>query len=78
VTRGDDHPRWPVRPFLLVDLLKALAKSVNCHAHNGVDAGIEIRPSPKGFGRNRVLLDLMRPTREALFADVLQHPGQIS
>jgi hypothetical protein len=51
---------------------------VDRYAYDGVEVGIKIKPSPKSLGRNRVPLDLIRPAREALFADVFQNARQIA
>ena len=78
MTGRHHQPDRAGRSFVLVDLQKTFAKRVYGYADDGVGVGIEVRPTAKGLGRNGVLLDLLRPAREPLFADVFQHPRQIA
>lgn len=78
MTWGKHQSHRPVCPFVLVDLQETFPKRVDRYAYDGVEVGIKIKPSPKSLGRNRVPLDLIRPAREALFADVFQNARQIA
>jgi len=60
-----------------VDFLQALAQGVKRHANDGIGLGIEVWPSPQGFDRDGVLLDLVAASGGSLFADVTQYLRQV-
>ena len=77
VTRRHHQPNRMICPFVLVNLNQPLAQGMNGYPNDGVGLGIELRPTTQRFHRDRIFLDLVRPTMKVFFAHIPKHSRQI-
>lgn len=78
MTGRNHQSQRPVGSLVLIDLQKTLAKRMDGHSDDCVRLRIEVGPAAERLGRDRVLLDAIRPSLKMLLADVRQDPCQVT